>query len=122
MALDLNAHIKECRTRFGASPRMTWADRRHLRPPRWMRNSPDALEVLYRMLERLWSEGVVVWGQIVQLLSRLTQPLQIHLPLGRAAKNKLAGEVAGAGLEEVAVDLNDLSPHHHTLAPQPLQH
>ncbi|MEO1269955.1 MAG: hypothetical protein AAFX99_17855, partial [Myxococcota bacterium] len=98
MALDLNAHIKECRTRFGASPRMTWADRRHLRPPRWMRNSPDALEVLYRMLERLWSEGVVVWGQIVQVNSNLFEPGSSDLP----------GELIFCSSPEREVDLERL--------------
>lgn len=63
--------LQDCIENFGAAPRrFSWWDRLTYLPipkPRWLRERPtDGLRILFQNAGRSFSEGVVVWGHIVQ--------------------------------------------------------
>jgi hypothetical protein len=77
--------MHECVRNFGPVPRdFTFWDRMtylHVPRPQWLRSDPsDALMVLYRNLGKLFREGVVVWGYVIQANQLLFEHGRMNCP------------------------------------------
>lgn len=68
--------LRECIDQFGPAPRefSFWDRMTYLRVPKpsWLRQDPtDRLNILFKNLQTLFADGIVVWGHIVQANSLL---------------------------------------------------
>lgn len=71
--------ISACRTAIGGPPRQMLEP--PMAPPPWMHKVPsDALWEIYRRQEWVYTQGIVVWGHIVQANSQLFSPGQTDCP------------------------------------------
>ncbi len=75
----LQKSLQICREEFGSPPRkFGWWERNtylHVPTPPWAtQNKSDKLNELFKNVPNVFSEGVVVWGQIIQANQLLFSP------------------------------------------------
>jgi len=70
--------LAECVHRFGESPRRLAIWNRsyfHVPKPDWLKGIPDdKLMTIFRYLPALFSQGIVVWGHVIQANSMMFEP------------------------------------------------
>lgn len=80
--LDIPPSLRESIRNFGRPPRQfsLWERWSYLNPirPMWVRIDP--LQTLFRNLHELYSNGIVVWGHVVQANCRMFEPGTANLP------------------------------------------
>ena len=115
----------ECIQNFGRPSRsISWWDRQNylkISKPLWLYINPfDKMKILFRNLSTLWTEGVVVWGYVVQANSLLFEPGDMDCPGEVLYSLADPVKVDPLYLEDVAGSLYSLKgtrPTHHELQP-----
>ena len=117
--------ITECARNLGTAPRdfSLW-DRLtylHVAKPLWLRTDPaDGLTILFRHMPRLFREGTVVWGHIIQANQLMFQEGKDNCPGELVYTLADAREVEPEYLQQVARELYSLKgtePDDQQLAP-----
>jgi hypothetical protein len=109
----LQKSLQTCREEFGIPPReFGWWERHtylHVPTPPWaVQNKSDKLTELFKNIPTVFSEGVVVWGQIIQANQLLFSPGADNCPgeVVFSASKRVDSEVEL--LRDVAISMADL--------------
>lgn len=105
--------LQQCKNNFGEPPRLLsfWQSLTYFRvsKPGWLKSDPeDGLNTHYRNLNKLYSNGIVTWGHIVQANSMIFEEGDFNCPAEVVYSLEDADQVEPEYLRQVAISLYQL--------------